>query len=297
MIDDIEVEAHTLPPFSSDSMETAPQWPSMRRRAVALRPWRARATARKSACESSKPAPTWCGPIAGGVTAFGSRHGPVSTGDVPKSPRTHGIWQIHYASFPEDFTGHEDVAVQSPLGCEGILPNIVSVEKGALLVWEGLEGSCRVIRASCVDADGAAPPVSISSPTHNSRSPSVCALSDGRVFAVWDSFRRDIDRPGWDLYGAWFQNGAWGPEIRITFDPRLERHAQALAHGNDVWLAWEACTFKEYRVHWLENEQIVVARYANGTSRYPSAGTKASLRQRAACAPPPLPSTGTTTSG
>ncbi|HQH52627.1 MAG TPA: DUF3604 domain-containing protein [Candidatus Hydrogenedentes bacterium] len=272
-IDDIEVEAHTLPPFSSDSMETAPAMAFDARGALWL------ATLARSSdgseirlwkCSETGADMVWSYRPAG-VTAFGRpAMAPSARGMfLTFAAERNGIWQIHYASFPEDFTGHEDVAVQSPLGCEGILPNIVSVEKGALLVWEGLEGSCRVIRASCVDADGAAPPVSISSPTHNSRSPSVCALSDGRVFAVWDSFRRDIDRPGWDLYGAWFQNGAWGPEIRITFDPRLERHAQALAHGNDVWLAWEACTFKEYRVHWLENEQIVVARYANGTLEMP----------------------------
>ncbi len=180
-----------------------------------------------------------------------------------------GKWRVHYALFPDDSTDPAAIPLHSPDGWEGILPNVAWAGGTACLVWESRQGPHRVVRSAWLSPDRPSQPTVLSSREHSSRSPSVCVLSDGRAFAVWDSCRTDSYPPSWDLYGAWYEGGKWQNEVHITRDPRIERHAHAFAHHDTVWLAWEACAFKEHKVHWLEDERIVIARYINGTLEMP----------------------------
>ncbi|UCD30388.1 MAG: DUF3604 domain-containing protein [Planctomycetota bacterium] len=141
-------------------------------------------------------------------------------------------------------------------GSANISPAIAVVGRRACMVWESNAGGNRSIYACWVDRNSCSQPQRISSSDSNSYNPDIVALANGDLFAAWDSVRNQSA----DIYGAWFKSGRWQDEIRITSGKRIERHPALAAKGNELWLAWQAQSYKELRIDNVSEQRIAVAR-------------------------------------
>lgn len=155
-------------------------------------------------------------------------------------------------------------------GTIDVEPALALLGQRICLVWESNLESHRGIYAKFLNEGEAAKPLRLSSGEATSINPAVVALQDGRMLAVWDSLRED----NVDLYGAWWDGTNWGSEVRLTSDPRIERHVSLASQGSDVWMAWEAATFAQRddgqaHVNNLVEQRVVVARLRDGVLEAP----------------------------
>lgn len=186
-------------------------------------------------------------------------------------------------------------------GTSNISPAIAVSGDTAHVVWESNAGNARGIYACAIGLDGrravsprpagdkskaeetrrdaasttrpeAAPAVvRLSAPDANSYNPTIVALADGSLFAAWDSLRDN----SCDIYGAAFRDGKWQAERRLTSDARIERHPHLAACGNEVWMAWQAQSFKGIRINGVNEQRVVVARVDTDGLKMPEGLAKA----------------------
>lgn len=145
-------------------------------------------------------------------------------------------------------------------GVSNISPVITRVGTEFCLVWEANENNRRGIYTAWLSANGSATgPQLISGAEYNSYNPDVIASSDGRVFAAWDSTRNYRV----NLYGAYWIDGHWGQEIRLTDHRRIERHVSLACHENEFWMAWQAQSFQGSSINKVTEQRIVVAQLSD----------------------------------
>lgn len=137
-----------------------------------------------------------------------------------------------------------------------ILPRLAIHGDQAIAVWEANADSKRAVWACELTPTGAGVPMRLSSPEANSNSPDIALTADGNAFAAWDSFRDNAC----NLYGAWFRDGRWEPERRLTSAERLERHVRVAANGNEIWLAWQVQAFRNHTVNGIREQRVAVAK-------------------------------------
>ncbi|MHC4249715.1 MAG: twin-arginine translocation signal domain-containing protein, partial [Planctomycetota bacterium] len=193
-------------------------------------------------------APAVAGTGRGCVVAF-----PVERSDA---------WRIAYA-FVGGSAGAADTVTPRVVECGGTSntnPAVAAAGEDAWLLWETNEGGARGISACRIGERGHDRPVRLSSREANSYNPAVVALGGGGLFAAWDSLRDGGRGAGADIYGARCRGGAWEAERRITSDPRIERHPHLAARGGDVWMAWQAQSYKGNRINSVTEQRIAVAR-------------------------------------
>jgi hypothetical protein len=114
-----------------------------------------------------------------------------------------------------------------------------------LLAWEANPDSVR--RVCFARWDGRAPsaPETLSTGGGSNYEPSIAVAADGRIMAAWHAFREH----NYDLYARTRQaDGGWGPEVRITRSPGIDRHAALFARGTEIWLTYEHAETKGYRI-------------------------------------------------
>ncbi|HYW78956.1 MAG TPA: hypothetical protein VE890_05235, partial [Thermoguttaceae bacterium] len=156
-------------------------------------------------------------------------------------------------------------------GCANVEPSAAIRADGKVqLVWEsnadGVRGVYTAVFDSQSDSESEVEPVRISSPERVSLNPAVVALDDGRLLAVWDSVRGDHA----DLFSAWCEGGKWQEEQRLTHDPCIERFATPATDGRNVWLAWQAQSYRDGHVTHLDMQQIVVAKLTEAGLEMPT---------------------------
>lgn len=146
------------------------------------------------------------------------------------------------------------------VGTANVSPVVAVVGEWAFILWESNGGDARGIYALPTDVTGRGRDlggiVRISSGESNSYNPAIVALEDGSLFAAWDSFRNGSA----DIYGAWYRNGRWEKERRITSDARIERHAALAVRDGEVWMAWQMQSYRGLRLNSLTEQRIAVAR-------------------------------------
>jgi len=186
-------------------------------------------------------------------------------------------WRIAYAFVHE--TTQRDVDCQY-VRCEGssnISPAIAVVDNRAHVVWESNNGEFRGIYTCQIGRGSVGPVRRLSSPEANSYNPSIVALADGSAFAAWDSVRTD----GANIYGARFRRGQWQPEKRITNGRRIERHPFLTSWNNEIWMAWQAQSYKGRHLNNLTEQRIAVGRLTDTGLESPvDLFTKVSTPQR-----------------
>jgi hypothetical protein len=167
-------------------------------------------------------------------------------------------WRIAYG-FVE---GEGAIREVKYIDCDGSVNISPAVAVGwyAYILWESNAGDTRGIYSCTVDNRTSGKLQRISSKTANSYNPAVVALRNGYLFAAWDSMR---DKSA-DIYGAWYRNGRWQKERRITSDARIERHPSLALRGDDVWMAWQMQSYEKIRLNRLTEQRIAAARIDKG---------------------------------
>ncbi|MHC4536440.1 MAG: DUF3604 domain-containing protein [Planctomycetota bacterium] len=164
-------------------------------------------------------------------------------------------WHIVYA-FIHAGTKHRQNCQYLPCkGSSNISPAVVVVNNSAHVVWESNNGEFRGIYTSHINRGSVGPVQRLSSPRANSYNPSIVALPNGSIFTAWDSIRNY----GSNIYGSWFKDGQWLTESKITNGRRIERHPFLTSWKNNIWMAWQAQTYKERCLNNLIEQRIVVA--------------------------------------
>jgi len=127
---------------------------------------------------------------------------------------------------------------------------------GALhLVWEANPGSVRRVYYARWDGQAVSSPEPLSAAGGSNYEPSITAAADGRILVAWHAFREH----NYDLYGRARQaDGTWGPELRLTRNPGIDRHAGLLARGTEFWLTYERAEAKGYRTGATTRRSTVV---------------------------------------
>jgi len=161
-------------------------------------------------------------------------------------------WRIAYAFVTGD---RPELRYIDSQGNANISPALAVSGKDVHVLWESNAGEARGIYACTLTPEGPDTPQRLSAPDANSYNPAIVALSDGRLFAAWDSVRKQNA----DLYGAWFRDGKWQAEQRLTSHARVERHPALAIWKDRVWMAWQAQSYRKLTLNNLLEQRIVVA--------------------------------------
>jgi hypothetical protein len=150
----------------------------------------------------------------------------------------------------------------SYIDCDGSanISPAVAVGKRVCILWESNADDARGIYSCTVGHEDSDKVRRISSEAANSYNPAVVALADGSLFAAWDSVR---DKSA-DIYGAWFRDGRWQKEQRITSDARIERHPSLAVRGDEAWMAWQMQSYEKIRLNRITEQRIAAARIGKG---------------------------------
>ncbi|MHC4643839.1 MAG: hypothetical protein ACYS32_19535, partial [Planctomycetota bacterium] len=169
-------------------------------------------------------------------------------------------WRIAYGFVEgEGATKKVDCKYIDCDGSANISP-AVAVGRQTCILWESNAGDARGIYSCMVDREDSGQVRRISSKTANSYNPAIVALRNGSLFAAWDSMR---DKSA-DIYGAWYRNGRWQKERRITSDARIERHPSLAVRGDEVWMAWQMQRYEKIRLNSLTEQRIAATRIDKG---------------------------------
>ena len=108
---------------------------------------------------------------------------------------------------------------------------------GTLFVtWESNPGGIRQVFAASVHDGKVSEPVALSPPDVSAYGPSLSVTESGRASVAYHSFREN----NYDVYlRRTAGGGSWAPEIRLTHAPAIDRHANLLARGDELWLIYE----------------------------------------------------------
>ena len=177
----------------------------------------------------------------------------------------NGTYKLLYARVTPESGGAPELHTVRNGGKSNICPDLAAHGDRVCMVWESNAHGVRSVWASWVTPRGHSAPTAVSSRVHDDCNPCATATDAGDILVAWDSMRGG----NVDIYGAWWRDGRWGPEKRLTDDPRIERHVSLAAKGDEAWMAWQAQSFRERRINHVSEQRIAVAKLENGTLRRP----------------------------
>ncbi len=157
---------------------------------------------------------------------------------------------------------------------------------GTLLVtWEANPDSERQIYLAALREGAVTEPEQVSSKGTSNYGPSIAANASGQVSVAWHSYRDH----NYDVYLRQKSlTGQWNAPRRLTKSPGIDRHAQLLAHGNDLWVLYEHARMDKYFVGRTDERHLVAAKVApqglESPPNYWSASPLASNRSEAGTA-------------
>lgn len=174
---------------------------------------------------------------------------------VAFSAQIDGAYQVAYARIDDGKNAPACKFIASG-GTANIKPSLAAVGKRFACVWESNVHGYRSIEMAWIDVGGThSKPRTISKASTNNSNPEIISTENGAVFAAWDSMREDEI----DIYGAWYRDGQWHQDQRLTSDPRIERHVSLAANKDKIWMAWQAQSFKGPFVNGILEQRVVVA--------------------------------------
>ena len=165
------------------------------------------------------------------------------------------IWDIYLVPGGPDGPG-QPMAITSRAGVN--IKPAACWHKGTLwIAWESNRNGSRQIFATSVADGKAAEPVAVSAPGTSAYSPAVATLASGEVCIAWHAFRAN----NYDIYlRRRAADGTWGPEMRLTKAPTIDRHPCLVARGDDLWLIYENTNVVQYHIGATNLRHLVAAR-------------------------------------
>lgn len=145
--------------------------------------------------------------------------------------------------------------------------------EGTLWVaWESNRNGRRQIFAASV-RDGktaeVSEPVALSRPDTSSYDPSVAVLDGGEVCVAWQGLVEN----SYDVYlRRKPAGGGWGPEIRLTRAPSIDRHGVLFSRGDELWLIYENAQTEKYNIGRTNRRRLIVAKVTPEGLLVPSHG-------------------------
>lgn len=181
-------------------------------------------------------------------------------------------WDLYAVELREDGP-QKPLRVTSDTGVD-VKPAAAILIDTLWIAWEtNRDDGRRQIYLTAVRAGQVGTPRLLSKPGTNNYSPALAAAKDGKIWAVWHSFREN----NFDLYGRKIEGGSLGPEDRLTRAPGIDRGARLTAWGKQVWLAWEHASYSGYQVGRATTKRVRIARLENGRLRSPKGMNKTQL--------------------
>lgn len=174
-----------------------------------------------------------------------------------------------YFVFAREFDGNWDVyamhvaekgprtAVRIASGsATQIKPSAAWLDGTLLVAWEANPDAERHIFAASLRDGAVTEPQQISTAGTSNYGPSV-ALASGQASIAWHSYREH----NYDIYlRQRSESGTWSPSRRLTNAPGIDRHAQLLLRGDEIWIVYEHARMEEYFVGRTNERHLVVGR-------------------------------------
>jgi hypothetical protein len=130
------------------------------------------------------------------------------------------------------------------------------------IAWESNRNGSRQIFAASVRDGAVSEPQPLSRPGFSSYDPSIVVLASGEPCVAWHSFRDN----NYDVYLSRRAGGSWGPEVRLTQAPSVDRHAVLFCRGDELWIVYENAQTgganKPYRIGATDRRRLIVAQVA-----------------------------------
>ncbi|MFV1964245.1 MAG: hypothetical protein ACC628_02390 [Pirellulaceae bacterium] len=185
-----------------------------------------------------------------GVTAVSA--GPKAV--VLYAAEVDGNWDIFAVHCGSDGPGRP-MAVSR--GAEVDVNPAAAWHDGTLWVaWESNRDSRRQIMAASLRDGTVSAPTRISEEGISSYDPTVAILPGGEACVAWHGFRDH----NYDLFlSRRASEGEWGSVTRLTKAAGVDRHAVLVAHGNQLWLAYENAQVEEYYIGRTNFRRIMIA--------------------------------------
>ena len=203
-----------------------------------------------------KPLGNW--QVAGGKGTYVLGVKAVPAGDrvaVVYAAEQNRTWDIYLA-----WCGAEGPSQPIPITQDpeiDINPTAAWHEGTLWLAWQSNRNGVHQILVTSLRDGRIAPPQAVSQPTANAYNPSLAVLQSGVVCVAWHSFIDD----NYDIYLRRLPaGGAWGPELRLTRAPTIDRHAVLAARGDELWVAYENAQVKQYHMGATNFRRLIVGR-------------------------------------
>ena len=151
------------------------------------------------------------------------------------SAEKDGDWDIYAATCSSDGPG-APVAVTSDSAVD-VKPAAVWHEGTLWVAWESNRNGRRQVFAASIRDGEVSHPVAVSESNSSCYAPTIAVLDCGDVCVGWHSFHES----NYDVYlrRRAAGTGSWGPQIRLTRAPSVDRHAALVCRGDDLWIVYE----------------------------------------------------------
>ncbi len=129
------------------------------------------------------------------------------------------------------------------------------------VAWETNRDGRRQIYATSLQPDAVQSPIAISPDDVSSYDPTIAVLPNGEVCVAWHAFRAN----NYDIYlRRRSAAGQWEPVRRLTQAPTIDRHAQLLSRGRELWIVYENAQTERYHVTRTNRRRLVAAQVTPG---------------------------------
>ena len=137
-----------------------------------------------------------------------------------------------------------------------IKPSAVWADGTLHVAWESNPESNRQIFWASVRNGVVTEAQQVSLASDSNYGPSVAVPESGRVSVAWHSYRDH----NYDIFlRQRASSGTWESPRRLTVAPAIDRHAQLLARGDDLWIVYEHALMEKYHVGRTNERHLVVA--------------------------------------
>ncbi len=176
-----------------------------------------------------------------------------------------GNWDVFAVKADRD---GPDRPVRVATGPETQIKPDAAWRDGTLFVtWESNSSSERHVHLATLRDGAATAPQPVSEEGPSNYGPTVAVADNGRVSVAWHSYRDH----NYDIYLRELSaEGTWEPERRLTASPGIDRHADLLTRGDELWMLYERARMEEYYVGRTDERHLVAARVSDGGLEAPS---------------------------
>lgn len=155
--------------------------------------------------------------------------------------------------------------------------------KALWVAWESNDGGVRQVRVVEVRDGKVSNADMLSAKGVSSYDPTIVALPDGQIAVAWHAF---VDG-NYDVhFTRRASNGKWAAPRRLTKAPSIDRHAELLARGSELWVVYENASMNSYSIGAASNKRLIAARITDTGLEAPAGWNTSPMYQGGEAAAP-----------